>query len=107
MVPLGIGVVFSPNTKQLVPPQLSDLPDDVAEAPASTEASVMPAGRPKLHCTAVGCAPPADEIEIGTDTVEPASPDPDPMLMDTDCAIKAAGPKSTSTSRTRKFLRIC
>jgi hypothetical protein len=49
MVPFGIGVVFNPNTRQLTPLQLSDLPDDIAESPASTEATVMPAGRPKLH----------------------------------------------------------
>ena len=63
-------MVFNPNTKQFAPPQLSDLPEAEADAPASTDAIVTPAGRPKLHCTAVGCAPPPDEIEIGTDTIE-------------------------------------
>ena len=82
--PLGIGVAFNPNTKQFEPPQLRDLPADVAEEPASTDVRVTPAGRLKLHWTAVGAAPPAEEIDIGRETAEPASAEPDPKDRDTD-----------------------
>ncbi len=104
IVPFGIGVVFKPNTTQLDPPQLTDLPEELADAPASTEPSVTPDGSEKLHCTAVGEAL-EEEIEIGRETVEPASPEPDPMLIDTDCAIAAAEDSKASTNRTMKLLR--
>jgi hypothetical protein len=62
---------------------------------------VIPAGRLKLHCTAVGCAPPDEEMEIGTETMEPANPEPDPRPMETDWAIKSGEAKRARNDNAR------
>lgn len=54
MAPSGMGVVLRPKTRQLVPLQLSNFPADDAEPPIVVVTPVIPAGKLKDHCAAVG-----------------------------------------------------
>jgi len=105
MVPFGMDVAFSPKTRQLVPLQLSDFPAEDADAPTSTVTPVIPDGRMKLHCAAVGNAPPEEEILIGSETMEPARPDPDAIVKET-AGCANAGSAARIRDKTHVFADI-
>lgn len=54
IVPLPIGVEFSPNRIQVLPLQLRVFPAALAAEPMVEDTEVIPAGRPNVHWTAVG-----------------------------------------------------
>ena len=105
MVPFGIEVAFSPKTRQLVPLQLSDFPADDADGPTSTVTPVIPDERAKPHCTAVGNAPPDEEMLIGSETTEPARPEPEAMVKET-VGWASAGSAARISDKTNVFADI-
>jgi hypothetical protein len=104
-VPSAITVLLIPATRQLFPEQERDFPAAVVDAPAATVTFVMSEEKLKLHCSPVVWAPPIDATVIGTVTVPPAVPDPDPIDSTTLCP-KAIVCNPNRITVVRKILRI-
>jgi hypothetical protein len=84
-VPSAIAVLLMPATRQLFPLQERDFPALLVEAPATTVTPVISEEKLKDHWSPVVWAPPVEATVIGTVTLPPGVPDPDPIDRTTFC----------------------
>jgi hypothetical protein len=104
-VPSAITVLLMPAARQLFPEQDSDFPALVVDAPATTVTPVMSEEKLKVHWSPAVWAPPLDASVMGTVTVPPAVPDPDPTDNTMLCP-KAAVCNPSRIAVVRKILRV-
>jgi hypothetical protein len=98
--PLPMTLLFNPTIKQLFPTQDTDFPALAADAPGATVTVVMFEEKLKVHWRPAVCAPPESAKLIGSVTVPPGDPEPDPMDNETLC------PNAIDPSKARKMKRL-